>query len=254
MSAIICGIILILVLILIIVGLVYYLVYRVKTKVESVTQDLFGTRDIAKVADKMQHELSTTPKSVSGMTRIVLPDIVKDFPDFKYDEMRAKAENVLVSYLRAVTDLNQGLLQEGNSELKNQLENHISQLKMKDQHEYFERIKVHQTEIFKYMKKAGRCIVTFQTSVEYFHRLVDVNGKLLAGSKENKYQTKYNIDLIYIQDRDIVENELDNALGVNCPNCGAPLKSLGKKYCDYCGSAVVELNIHAWSFSSVEEQ
>ena len=72
-------------------------------------------------------------------------------------------------------------------------------------------------------------------------------------SQKYKYQTKYNVDLIYIQDRNRVEHERDNALGVNCPNCGAPLSSLGAKVCEYCGTPVIEINIHAWSFSNIDE-
>jgi len=68
-----------------------------------------------------------------------------------------------------------------------------------------------------------------------------------------KFQAKYNIDLIYIQDRNLVNNELDQALGLNCPNCGAPISSLGAKVCEYCGTPVIEINIHVWSFSDIEE-
>jgi hypothetical protein len=61
-------------------------------------------------------------------------------------------------------------------------------------------------------------------------------------------------DLIYIQDRDIVELDLDGTLALNCPNCGAPLKGVGAKNCEYCGSPVIEFNIHAWSFSAIRER
>ena len=76
---------------------------------------------------------------------------------------------------------------------------------------------------------------------------------MTAGSKEYKYQTRYNVDLVYIQDRNLVEDERDFALGVNCPNCGAPLSSLGAKVCAYCDTPLIEINIHAWSFVNVSE-
>ncbi|MCD8025431.1 MAG: zinc-ribbon domain-containing protein, partial [Clostridiales bacterium] len=44
------------------------------------------------------------------------------------------------------------------------------------------------------------------------------------------------------------------SVGVNCPNCGAPIKNLGKKFCEYCGTAVTEVNIRAWKFDSITEQ
>ena len=175
----------------------------------------------------MKQEYSTTPKSVSAMTSLALPKIVSDFPDFQYDEM--------------------------NTELKQQLENHIQMLSVKDLREHFDQIKIHRTEICQYRKTAGRCIITFRSALECYHYITDNSSSIKEGSKEYKYQTKYNTDLIYIQDRNLVENELDNALGVNCPNCGAPLSSLGAKVCEYCGTPVIEINIHAWSFSNIEE-
>ncbi|MBR3735145.1 MAG: zinc-ribbon domain-containing protein, partial [Lachnospiraceae bacterium] len=59
--------------------------------------------------------------------------------------------------------------------------------------------------------------------------------------------------MIYIQDRSIVENDLDGAIAVKCPNCGAPLSRRGAHKCEYCGSPVIEVNMYAWSFSTVEE-
>ena len=102
-------------------------------------------------------------------------------------------------------------------------------------------------------KNAGRCVVTFQTSLACMHYRKNTEGAITEGSTEYTYQTRFNTDLIYIQDREIVEKESDRALGINCPNCGAPISSLGAKFCEYCGTAIVELNIHAWSFSHIEE-
>ena len=66
-------------------------------------------------------------------------------------------------------------------------------------------------------------------------------------------QSKYQMELIYIQDRDLIKEQGDSALGITCPNCAAPISNLGAKHCVYCGSPVVEFNIHAWSFASVKE-
>ena len=201
---------------------------------------------------QMKREYASTPKSVSGMTNLLLPKIVSDFPDFEYDEMKERAENTLTQYLRAVTQKNTAVLTDGNTELKQQLENHIQMLSIKGLWEHFDQIKIHRTEIHQYKKADGRCIITFQSALECFHYITDTSS-VIEGSKEYKYQTKYNTDLIYIQDRNLLENELDHALGINCPNCGAPLSSLGAKKCEYCGTPVIEINIHAWSFSDIKE-
>ncbi len=245
--------ILVLILVLAIIGAVYYLLYRVKRKAQEFSQAIFGTSDITKAATSLKQEYASTPKSVSAMTSLLLPKIVSDFPDFQYDEMKERAENVLTSYLRAITQRKPALLTDGTTELRQQLENHVEMLLAKGLHERYDQIHIHRTEINQYRTTAGRCIITFQTALECYHCITDSNGNVTEGSKEYKYQTKYNTDLIYIQDRNLVENELDNALGINCPNCGAPVSSLGAKVCEYCGSAIIELNIHAWNFSNIEE-
>jgi len=246
-------IIIILVLILAIIIAIYCGVNYIKHKTREFSRSVFGTDSLSEGAEQMRREYATTPKSVSAMTSLLLPKIVTDFPDFQYDEMKERAENVLTRYLCAITERNPGVPIDANTELKQQLENHIQMLSAKGLWEHFDQIRIHRTEINQYRKTAGRCIITFQTALECYHYITDSSSSIKEGSKEYKYQTKYNTDLIYIQDRNLVENELDNALGVNCPNCGAPLSSLGAKFCEYCGTPVIEINIHAWSFSNVEE-
>lgn len=248
------AIIFILLLLLVIIISIYAGYRHVKNEVQDFSSQVFGTSDIKQAAKTMQMEYSSTPKSVSAMTSLLLPKIVNDFPDFQYDEMKDRAENVLTSYLRAITDRNAALLTDANSELEQQLSNHIQMLSSEDKHEHYDQIKLHRTEICQYRKAEGRCIITFQSALECVHYITDASNHIVSGSKDYKYQTKYNTDLIYIQDRNLVENELDHALGVNCPNCGAPLSSLGAKVCEYCGTPVIEINIHAWSFSNIEEK
>lgn len=246
-------VIIILILLLAIILAIFCGISYVKQKTKEFSRTVFGTESLSAGAQQMKREYATTPKSVSAMTSLLLPKIVSDFPDFQYDEMKERAENLLTQYLRAVTQRNASILTDGNTELKQQLDNHIQMLSVQDLQEHFDQIKIHRTEITQYRKTDGRCIITFQSSLECYHYITEPSSLIKKGSRDYKYQTKYNTDLIYIQDRNLVENELDNALGVNCPNCGAPLSSLGAKKCEYCGTPVIEINIHAWSFSNIEE-
>ena len=241
-----------LILLLIVILAVFCGILYVRHKAKEFSRTIFGTEDLSDGIRQMKREYASTPKSVSGMTNLLLPKIVSDFPDFEYDEMKERAENTLTQYLRAVTQKNTAVLTDGNTELKQQLENHIQMLSIKGLWEHFDQIRIHRTEIHQYKKADGRCIITFQSALECFHYITDTSS-VIEGSKEYKYQTKYNTDLIYIQDRNLLENELDHALGINCPNCGAPLSSLGAKKCEYCGTPVIEINIHAWSFSDIKE-
>ena len=125
-------------------------------------------------------------------------------------------------------------------------------LQNQSQRESFENIHIHRTEIHQYRKQKGRQSIVLQSAVEYIHALKE-NGKLIGGSEERKEQAKYNVELVYIQDQDMVENQEDAGLALNCPNCGAPLPGLGAKKCIYCDTPIVEYNLRIWNFSRVEE-
>ena len=176
-----------------------------------------------------------------------------DFPDFEYDEMRERAQNVLLSYLRAIEAKNPSLITDGTAELKEEAANRINSLESRGLRERFGQMKIHRTEISQYRRTKGRCVITFQTAMEYYHTVEDATGNITEGSRDYKFQTKYNVDMVYIQDRNLVENELDHALGINCPNCGAPLSKLGAKVCEYCDTPIIEINIHAWSFVNIDQ-
>lgn len=253
-------IIIILVLILVIIGLVFFAAYKVTKKIRSIKRDvqavsrnLFGTSSITEGIKRVEQEYAATPKSVSGATSLCLPRITKDFPDFHYEEMKRRAENVLLSYLAGVSHRSTSYLKDGNSELKNSLENRIYALESMGRQEYFDNPKIHRTEINSYNKNAGRCTIVFQSSIQYKHYMMDMNGNRISGSDTNWEQSRYNVEMIYIQDRDIVENDIDGVEGQNCPNCCAPLKMIGAKKCIYCGTPIVEYNIKVWTFSSVKE-
>lgn len=241
---------------IVVVGSVFYVIWRLKrvvAKAAKLSEEAFGTSDLREGFRQVEQEYAATPKSVSAMTSLYLPKIKRDFPEFQYDEMKSRAENVLTSYLLAVDGMDPGILTEGNRELQDKLEMRIQMLKGAGKREHYKSAKIHRTEISDYKKGSGRCIITFQTSIQYYHTVVDESGKLLEGSSEMLTQSKYNTDVIYIQDRNLVEDERDLSLGLNCPNCGAPIGGTGSKVCEYCGTPVVELNIYAWSFSNLTE-
>ena len=82
----------------------------------------------------------------------------------------------------------------------------------------------------------------------------DENGKVVGGDKSLKRQTVYSQELIYIQDPDKMQQAgFYSSISLSCPNCGAPIKKLGTKFCEYCGSGVKEINIRSWSFNDIKE-
>lgn len=227
-------------------------VKQVTNTVKEVSQAVYGTDDIVEGVKRQQFEQSLTPRSISNMSSVYLPKIQKDFPEFHYDEMRERAKNVLTSYLFSIDEGDPSKLSEGNDELKNALVMHLQLLRDRNYEEHFERMKIHKCELSDYVKKDGRCTVTFQASIQYYHYIMQ-GDTIKTGRKDQLKQSKYAMELIYIQDRDLIKESGDHALGLTCPNCAAPISNLGAKHCIYCGSPVIEFNIHAWSFASVKE-
>ena len=245
-------IIVILVLILIILGIIAYAYNRIRNKIRYYSRMLFGTSSIADGIRSMEKEAEITPKSVSSATNLYLPSIMRDFPEFHYDEMKTRAENVLISYLRSIDGRNSSLLTEGTAELREALKMKIQMLCREGQQEHFEGIRIHRTEINRYQKSGGRCSIVLQSAVEYIHYL-EKDGKTVRGNHDRLEQSRYNIELVYIQDREVIENQTGAGMGLNCPNCGAPLTELGAKKCMYCDTPVVEFNIRVWNFAQVRE-
>lgn len=175
-------IIIILVMVLVILGMIFFAAYKItkkvrqiKREVRSFSQEFLGTSDIRQGLRQVEQEYATTPKSVSGATNLCLPRITADFPDFHYDEMKRRAENVLLSYLSCVSLRSVENLQDANSELKHSLEHRINYLKAHSMQEYFDQPKIHRTEIASYTKNGGRCTITFQSSIQYKHYIMDMH-------------------------------------------------------------------------------
>ena len=97
--------------------------------------------------------------------------------------------------------------------------------------------RIHKSAILNYYKKSGTCVIVFQSGVQYFE-----------GAK--KIQTRYNTHMMYIQDA--VTYSQSRGFSVTCPHCGGPLTSLGAKFCQYCGSEVIPINIHVWQVDKIE--
>ncbi|MDO4183390.1 MAG: hypothetical protein Q4E12_07300 [Coriobacteriia bacterium] len=235
------------------VGAVAVIALVIRRKTREISRMAFGTDNLMEGLQKAEAEYESTPKSLSSMTSLALERIKRDFPEFNYDDMKARASNVIVSYLRCIDENNANLLTEGNAELKRELKLRLEMLRNVEHVEQYDRIKVHRLEISSYVKRNGRCIVTFQCALQSKHVLQDQAGETLKGDTEKWEQSRWETDLVYIQDPDKLTSPELAALGLNCPNCGAPITNLGNKSCEYCGTAITEINLNAWTFNAVRE-
>ena len=238
-------------------------IYVVRRKAREVAQMAFGTDSLIEGFQRMETDIENTPKSVSAATSLYLPQINRDFPEFNYVDMKVRAENVLKSYLMAIDARDPSLLVEGSQELREALKLQLASLADASLREEFDEVKIHRTEIYRYEKRNGRCAITFQSSAQYRYACVatvDIAreggesvpaGSVVRGGKSRMTQGRFNIELVYVQDRDKVEDGRDRGEGLNCPNCGAPVTNIGQKHCAYCGTEIVPFNIRVWAFHKV---
>lgn len=220
----------------------------------SFMKEIAGTDSSGTGFQAQAEELARTPKSVSSMTRIMEPQIRKDFPEFSLNQFRNMVENLLPAALGAITAESTENLSDCSKELVRQVQNRIEENKRQGISEVYRDIEVHQTEITNYVKKSGTCVITFQSAVGHYH-YGKQNDKIVFGKENLKEQTKYNVEIIYIQNENLTD--ADGVSGNTCPNCGAPITTLGAKTCEYCGLAVRELNLRVWTlhkFYQVESQ
>lgn len=291
------------------IGLVSAGVYawlRVRKQVRIFSMALFGTSSLREGLEHQADILAETPKSVSGMTRLCLPRIEEDFPEFHWAQWKQRCENMLRGYLEALEyqDLSRleqrgavpgageerqrgrsgpGAAETGggiSEELRRQIEFRIREQQSRGVRERFRQVKIHQTEISRYQKEAGLCVIKLQSAVEYYYEEIRESqegdggeeahvekspGSRLGrkrgnqkGSQQEKpgplrQQNRYNMELVYVQDM-TKAGDYATAVGATCPNCGAPITRLGSKFCEYCGTGVTPIDIRVWKLHRIEKE
>lgn len=219
-------------------------------KVRQISQEFFGTPNLVEGLKRQEALEDDTPKSVSGMTRVELPRIEKDFPEFHWPEWKQRCENQLKGYLEALEHRDLSYLGKVSVSLKDQVRLKIEEMEEKEIREEFDAIKVHQTEISRYDKDPGKCRIRIQSAVEYLHTLKTLDKK--KNVEQEKEQHRFNMELVYIQDITKIRTG-ETAIGVSCPHCGAPIAGLGDRVCPYCGGAVEPVNVRVWELHRIEE-
>lgn len=230
---------------IIVLGICFLIIY-LKVKARRLARSMFGTDSLIEGYNNQKKKLAEEPKSVCGMTRIYLPMIEKDFPEFNYNEFKAKCENMLDSAFESISSENADLLKDASPSLKSGVELTIDENKRQEVKEIFDNVNIHRTEITGYKKSSGTCVITLQSSVGYYH-YKEHDGKAIDGSKDLKEQCLYNTEIVYVQDVSKLDSKSQTSfVGAVCPNCGAPITNLGLKVCQYCGSAIQTININVW--------
>lgn len=213
-----------------------------------VSISLFGVPHFIEGYSRIKRERGEKPKSLSGMDAVYTPLIQRDFPQINIAELKAKAREDLAIIFNTLEAKDMKLAASLSPLLAVKLQAMVDDLVANNYTERFDDVKFHQTVISNYVKEKGLVKIVLEIGVEYFNYLLDDEGKLIRGDDEFKVQDSYDVVLAYIQDKDKMQKAGYNSigLGLNCPNCGAPINNLGDKFCIYCGTGFVEINVKAW--------
>ena len=80
------------------IGALFFVMYKIRQN----SREFFGNSSLIEGLKRQEALEDDTPKSVSGMTRVELPRIEKDFPEFLWPEWKQRCENQLKGYLEAL--------------------------------------------------------------------------------------------------------------------------------------------------------
>lgn len=235
--------IIILVLIVIILLLLLGAYLYIKKKINGFTTKYFGTSNLKDAIEKSELLDSETPKSLSSMESISLNQITKDFPDLNINELKSMVERSILDSLSAIESKNINNIDIKSDKVKSWIKSKINDLRNKEIK--YDKIKFHRTVINRYEKNGGIATIYFQSALEYFYKENNEIGK--------KVQDRFKLEFIYIIDESKVE-ESKRVLGLNCPNCGAPITSLGEKVCYYCGTGIKNLVKKTWSLNNINNE
>ncbi len=212
--------------------------FFIRNKYRQITTKYLGTSDIKSIIEQARIEDEEVPKSLSGMDSIYLEQINKDFPDVNINELKRMAEAEILNAYHAVENKDYSNIK--NEKIKSFVRSRIDDLGKLDIS--YDDLKIHRTVIGKYEKNKGIATIYFASSFQYVERRSD--------GKVKKIQDRVRCEYIYVIDIDKVENN-QNVLGISCPNCGSPIKSLGVKSCSYCGSGVVDVVSKVWIINDI---
>lgn len=166
--------------------------------------------DEAIAADKEPEK----PRSLSSLESVVLPKILKDFPDFNPKVFAERVRRDARTYYESGV---QGKMLYTDDATENFMENFEDRL----QDDVKGGIEIHRVTIAAYDNATRKKLLTCQASVGFIDKTDIPRERRLI--------------LVYVAG--YADDPESPVIGFNCPNCGAPLPAVGARVCVYCGTA-----------------
>ena len=231
-----------LVLIFILLGGIVFFIIFITRSVREFLMTYFHTTSLKQAIENSKIEDENTHKSISSMESIYLDKIERDFPDLNINELKSKAEANIINVLDTIESKDIKNLDNKNEKVVAFTQHKIDDLN--DKKVSIDNIKIHKTLLNKYELGNGIATITIASSLEYFYKKGSEVG--------HKIQTRFKTEFIYIVDASKLHNNV-KGLGLNCPNCGAPVKTLGHKHCEYCNTGIIEIVKKVWIINNINE-
>lgn len=236
---------------LIVIGIIFGAiavgVLIVRAKLNSMTKRYLGmnlkqTGDL--IGKGLKDEVST-PKSISNVSAMYKPMLMRDFPDMSYERFLEIANSSFLSVLTAIEEETTDKLRNATDSLKERVSNIISDNRGRNVIEHFDEIKIHRTAIAHYSSSSDTAKAIFEISFQCKH-FFEGSKKKKEAEAENPTQYAASITLCYGQKYQ--EDTTTMTFAHNCPNCGAPVYSVGGRMmkCKYCGTGVTEEIHKSW--------
>ncbi len=211
----------VIILIIFIIFLYLFVKFKIKSFLSGLGYSDYNLKDIVESAKLEDQEV---PKSLASMDRLYLEQIKRDFPQININILKRQSEKVIIDCFKAIEEKDSSTF---TGKIKSFIENNVAEYNDVK----FTNFKIHNTVVSKYENSDGIATIYFSSSFEYI---------LLKNGESKKIQDRVKTEFIYVFDKDRVDLD-KKVLGINCPNCGSPITSLGLKKCSYCGGIVKEI-------------
>ncbi|MBO5138463.1 MAG: hypothetical protein J6B89_02355 [Bacilli bacterium] len=186
-----------------------------------------------------KRESIETPKSLSSMEKFILPNLMNDFPDLNIQQIKSMAESSIIECLNAIEKKDTASIKGYGDKVISYVNSRISDLG--SDIVCYDSIKIHKTVLNRYSKTDSIATLYLQTSFEYLYKK--------NNNSYRRVQDRVKTEFIYIIDESKIGDGV-RAIGLNCPNCGAPITSLGDKKCHYCNSANLDIVRKTWNLNN----
>ena len=239
------------IIVIVILASIIFMIYK---KITATITDTIGIKNAneiknaAKNIKNLKDEEYTREKNVSGMTKLLEPEILKDFPEFNKDLLFTIIEKELRKVFNSLENKSISSLEDDSESIiiLPKVKEQIEDMKSTNTTVRYDDVVFHRHAIKKYLKSQGIATIETSTTLEYYY----YNSK-----KENnnlKKQTRYTCEFIYIYDETKFEDK-KGYFTISCPNCGAPIRGLTNQICEYCTTKVHPINLKLWKMSSYKE-